>query len=728
MRSVKVPTGKGSTVVVTEFFHHGQITPDGRNVMVVDQRRSPVATRVLQVGPGDWCRVAFETESSQETYEIYYGGEPPAQGTIPAWTVRDGLLLETREFKECNLSQLESVRQAFEASRRIGSGYVETVHHGCNPFALVPGPFLSRYAGTLWIEAAGTYGFVTSSQDCSFLLIDGKVVAEAPGRHGPIRHAKTGARKDVQLKAGAHPFEYYHAAAGPDAMMAAAWAVSPSDAKAPLTPIPSDMFHGGAIGQAPAGPPTMQGEKLMPDYAMSIVGEVPLPENEQTLVEVRFTNTSPSTLTTNSKTLWEFGDGQSSDQASPTHVYLRPGLYTVKLKVTRGGKPFEIANRVAIERPCVTVRDPSKWPKLDDYLPIIQSYDPAKLDPASLLQLVLVNRFKAEQVLAPESAEKPKDKEALKDDAEPREPSPEERQKQKEAQAARETEARKYIAAAVDAGKTALAVEGPIDDGGGLFMEIARMVGPMARDQLGNAQLAGQIWHAASRKVERPEWKAECEVTAADIAVNDLANAKAAKMFLEAAKAHLGQKGDRPLAGRLQRVWGDYCALTGDGANAAKAYREAEAALGSTRNLAQQTAWQGARSRSTEQFLHDGQLERAAEEIRQWQDQFPTARLTGDLTLLYARYWAARGMHEQVVAQADQLLAVNRESAYADQILMLAAESEAKRGRTDRALATLESLVKDYPGSPLVPAAKEKIARIRSGAMGEGKSRGGKAR
>ena len=40
----------------------------------------------------------------------------------------------------------------------------------------------------------------------------------APGRHGPERRALPGNRKEVELSAGRHTFEYYHAASGPSAM------------------------------------------------------------------------------------------------------------------------------------------------------------------------------------------------------------------------------------------------------------------------------------------------------------------------------------------------------------------------------------------------------------------------------------------------------------------------------------------------------------------------------
>src|SRR5574340_1755988 len=98
-RPVSVPGGKSHSIVVTEFYHHGEIAADGRNVVVVARNQQRVPTRILQLGPGDFCRLAFQTVAGSDEYEIYYGGNPPGDAG-PAWTSRDGLLLETRRFKQ----------------------------------------------------------------------------------------------------------------------------------------------------------------------------------------------------------------------------------------------------------------------------------------------------------------------------------------------------------------------------------------------------------------------------------------------------------------------------------------------------------------------------------------------------------------------------------------------------------------------------------------------------
>ena len=271
-------------------------------------------------------------------------------------------------------------------------------------------------------------------------------------------------------------------------------------------------------------------------------------------------------------------------------------------------------------------------------------------------------------------------------------------------------ESDRYLARAVAAGRVAFADDSAAK-GDADLLSLAQLIGPMARFRLGDALAAGQIWRDAANRIAAPESKAECEIAAADVAINDLVKAAAAKPLLEAATKHLGSRSG-PVAAELHRVWGDYYASVGDGKSARKEYLEAERAAGSSKNFVERTAWLGAHARSTEEFLKEKQYVRAIEELRAWQRDFPADKLDGYWTLLFARYWAGRGKYAQAIAQAEQLQAVNPDSPYIDQLLYLAAESEMRRGRKDRALATLHSLLKDYPGSPLVPAAKKQIETL----------------
>jgi len=701
-RSIELAPSADYAVVVTEFLHHGQINAQGTNVLVIGRGQEPVPTDVLQLGPGDFCRLRFQTTPGQRTYEVFYGGDPPSD-PLPRWTATDGLLLETRHFKQCDLDSLDSVRDAFDSSQSYGKDYVENVHHSRNPFSLVPGPFLSCYSGYLH-TAPGKYGFLTSSQDCSFLLIDGKQVVAAPGRHGPMRRAKRGSRHDVPLSAGQHEFEYFHAAAGNDAVMVAAWEVDPKDEKPQPTAIPTEAFRTQAIGRVEAGYPTLSPNRLVPDFQVELAGDVPLPDNPLALIGVRFRDLSAKAVTMGAKVQWDFGDGQTSERLNEDHVYLRPGVYTVRLAVSRGTRIVETVNRVNIDRPALTSQDRDKLHTLDDYLKVVATYDPRKLDAVALRQLVLAYEAKALALEARAEEEKQKAAEqypGLNLDARPTINNP-------------RLDPRPYFTSAVTAGKVAF-LEASVARGDEDLYKLARLIGPMARDRLGQSQLAFDLWQAAAGRIGVDMLKAECEIQAADVAVNDLLDEAAAKRLLDAATARLGRANTGRTVGNLQRIWGDYYAKTGDTVSAVAAYRNAEKILGSEGSYIQRTARRGAHCRSCEAFIRDGQFDRAAAELRLWLGEFPADKIDGYLPLMYARYFAGRRLYAQAIAQAEQLQTVNADSPYVDQLLVLAAECEVKQGRTDRALATLHALVRAYPGSPLVEEAKRTIARLEAG-------------
>ncbi len=83
-------------------------------------------------------------------------------------------------------------------------------------------------------------------------------------------------------------------------------------------------------------------------------------------------------------------------------------------------------------------------------------------------------------------------------------------------------------------------------------------------------------------------------------------------------------------------------------------------------------------------------------------------------------YWAARNKWPQAIALAGDLVAINPDSPYADRLVFLAAECEEKNGRGDRARAAYQSLLTDYPGSPLVAEARKKLTMLTRKQAGAG--------
>lgn len=75
-----------------------------------------------------------------------------------------------------------------------------------NPF----GPseyYIAVYWGNFYAPETGTYGFATDSDDASFLLVDGKLIAEYPGNHAAAGNWSH--KGEIFLQKGVHTITYY---------------------------------------------------------------------------------------------------------------------------------------------------------------------------------------------------------------------------------------------------------------------------------------------------------------------------------------------------------------------------------------------------------------------------------------------------------------------------------------------------------------------------------------
>lgn len=657
-RWIEIPTGTNPfpEIVVCQFFAHGAVPSEPNHVSVYTNGQQ-VPVRVLQNGPGDFCRIAFQTQARQSRYAVYYGGESSAPP--PPWTSNTGLLLETRRWTSCNLLQFASVKRAFEGSERIGSDYVSAVFHRYHPFAPEPGPFLSRYVGSLHVPVTGNVAFFTSSQDASFLLVDGKLVVSWPGAHGPIGRARF--KGQVTLSEGRHRFEYYHAAQGKACCMVASWQLP--GAKQPVL-ISGKDFGNDRVIHLPAANLEHREEAYQPDFQMTILDDLPTPEGDSAMVRVQWRQLSADSLKSNARFQWHFGDGQTSTKANPEHVYLHTGVFQVTLAITRGARTVETTNRVAVHRQYMTSGQQVRTPvSLEDYLKAVSQYDVLQLDGESLVQLV---------------------KAYLRAD-----------QTERAAEAAR-------AAFSSDA-------SGQTDQS---RWELARLIAPLLRYQMNQPKGAGEMWYAASRLVKRHDWRAAALAEAADILIHDLLEPDKAKPLLDQAKA-LVDAGDATTRSLYLRVLGDWYARHGQGDDARRAYRQADQARRLLYNETQRIAWRGAHSRSVEAFLQEGQLDRAREELDRWQRDFPADKLDGYLAWLQMRCWIAMNELPQAIAVAAASLTVSPNSPYADRLAYQIAQCERLQGHTAQAIAALQSFLADYPGSHFTSQARQELEELK---------------
>lgn len=725
----EVDTGGRGTVVVTQFLHHGLINlapkgvdprkaNEGAAVLVTTRAKKPVPFKILQLGPGDYCRIAFETEARTSAYHIYYGipteKSANANVKIPEWTATAGLLFEARRPEGgFDMNNLESVKNAFESSTKpIGADYVENVYHGFNPLTLRREPFLSRYTGVLNVTEGGRYAIVTSSHHCSFLLIDGKEVASHPGRHHRSWDANPELLKHANLTAGKHKFEYYHATADDNTSMLVVWQLNPEAKPTKLTVIPPEAFGGAEIVRVPAGPLSLAGEAGAPDFEFRIMGSVPLPGNDQQMVAVQFMNKTAG-MAARGKYSWSFGDGLTSDDNAPGHIFLKPGLYSVELASQTANHRFTTTNRIEIE-PLHRPLDPKKEPTLDQYLTVIEKYDATKLPAEALLQLIEAYQAKIDRILNP-SAEELAAAEAAMTEGAATEATTERPTRARNRTSPRQVsqeqeEVAKYRRLIAQTVRNAL-VENPDFKGDAAVYKLALMGGEIARDYLADPKLAGQIYTAAAQKLTFGEFSAECFALAADVAL-DMQNKDAAKRFLEQAEKKTSKTGQgRPIS-TFYRVQADYLAETGQAEEARKALTKASETAGSRHQYTEQIALQGSASRSAENFIREKNYDRAIEALRTWQLEYPAAAYDGYITLLFARYWMGREQNELAASLVNRQMMLNPDSAYIDELLLVASDAQLAAGNKDAALAYLNTLIKDLPGSPLIPEAKEKLGKL----------------
>jgi len=498
----------------------------------------------------------------------------------------------------------------------------------------------------------GLHAFFTSSQDCSFLFIDGRLVVAAPGQHGPSWDARF--KGSVNLSAGRHTFEYLHAAAGRETCVVAAW--QPPGGKG-IEVIPASVFGAGDVVEVLPSVPSHRLHGILPDFALESLGEVPLADSDVPMVRVQLLDLSSRPR----KARWDFGDGSSAEAVDPMHVYLRPGLYTIQMTSQDGLKVVTAKNRVQVYRPLIAPDAKKRPDTLRAYLPLLSHFDSTRLGPGSALQLV--------------------------------------RACEQAGQAARAGNIGKAALLSAQAGTDAEAA-----------YALAQEAGQLLRDRLDDPVSAWRIWQTAAGLISRPDARARCELEAAEILLHDLDKRGDAKAALERATAVLRKAGSPALQSRQYLLWGDLQACGAKRAAAREAYEEARLALGKRGSSVEENAWLGAMSRSTEAFLRDGELSRARDELRRWEQEFPECRVEGYWSLLQARYLVARGKFQQAIGVAGNLAIVNPDSPYADRLAFLAAECEEKLGQAERARAAFRAFLTDHPGSPLVADAKRKLA------------------
>jgi len=270
----------------------------------------------------------YVAKGAARQYYVYYGN-PKAQAAAKDWDRKiGGLYLETRNNPGSNAQSWEHMQKLLSGSTvSYGRGARDEINDSHNPFGQGQDDmFLSIYKGEIFCPETGEYGFATDSDDASFLLIDGNVVAQWPGGHVPSQTWENSGT--ISLKRGIHRIEYYHAETYGGQLSKAGWKLPSEKA---FTIIPSRAF----VRELPSRPVRreMYGEVITAHFMCEEKVGLRLNTDRTMFPTVGFTDCSASFYGKPFGHAWDFGDGAFSAEQNPVHEYARTGVYDVTLTV-----------------------------------------------------------------------------------------------------------------------------------------------------------------------------------------------------------------------------------------------------------------------------------------------------------------------------------------------------------------------------------------------------------
>ena len=321
-----------TTVAMVEFPTLGKVNPDGSDIRVIDGEGREVPVQVVAAGLEDRACVFFEALKHGH-YQLYFGN-PNAKAAPLLKPLEAGLVLESREFVESNVNTWKETQDVIAKSPNVtGRWWSPSTTMSFNPL----GPMdhaICTFTGYIRCPADGTYTFATNSVDASFVLINDKVIAEWPGWHGPGGGEHATHQGKLELRAGAHRFQYVTAFRG--------WGACTVGWQRPGDPtiihMNAESFVGTLITKISAVEGVSGSEA---DFQWTYDDDLAMEGRRVTSVKFEPISTAKSCK-------WDFGDGNSAEAPAPLHVYLEPGVYTVTLDAD--GKKTTQKARIQPER------------------------------------------------------------------------------------------------------------------------------------------------------------------------------------------------------------------------------------------------------------------------------------------------------------------------------------------------------------------------------------------
>lgn len=635
-KGVHNPFGK-SDVLAVDFLTTGFARPDGSDIRVLAAGSSrPVNSAVMTMGPGDRARVAVRMIRGVREYTVLYGG--PKHPRPSRWEPQVGLLLETRGFNGGEVKTLGQMRALVKKSGpRQGIWFVPRIFQGSNLF----GPsdrYVSIYRGLLDVQKGGTYQFATTSDDASYFLVDGEVVSSKRrwGR-GPANARFAG--KQVTLTPGAHKVEYLHVEGRDSQFCVGAW--KPPGQK--FRVIPPRAFPG--VFRAEQTGLVITGSPLPIDLAHQASGELIYEEHH--LYKVSFKDATPDKMSRAWSPRWDFGDGTTSDERHPQHVYFKPGEHTVTFALTRGRAEAKVRQKIVVGQDWEH-QGTRREDTAARYYELAKGQDFRRMHtgPLDAAFEFFVTLGKNEEIMKTAQVLFRRDEEPAK----------------------------------------------------GKVYRYAVHLGERLRDQAGKPDEALAVFREAVKRLADDVKKARIIRRIGDTLLFVRHEPKKALAEYEVVLDRYGKLKDNVV--RLARIrQGDAYKELGEHDKALAAYKKAERMMTYERPYAVNSVRRGAFAQMIEAYARNKQFDEAQKWLDIWGWEHPADRIAGHWSLVAARVARARGDTGGAIREALACANANRTGRRADELLLVAGRLYADEGRGDEAAKIARRIQKEYPES-----------------------------
>ena len=335
----------GHELATAEFYTAGHMADGGADIRVTSQDDKILPSHVLMAGPGDFVRLVFALLPGQTKYFVYFGDQnppPPPEGTGDVQHLC-GLLFQMKSWEGGqSFRSAEDCYLAWDSSTdMIGQTMIDQPFFGLEPFGPHP-RCVCKTSGSLVVPIDGDYEFAGNAIDRAGLYIDGRSVLFIPNAPGNIRNNAI-----VYLTRGRHEFDLYSVYFGDHGAFTVGWRRPDMD-KVEVMPRPPFGF----LAHARPGQLEEINHSLVADFDAQNLAEC-IVQGDYSL-RYQFTAFMPDS--SNVKFDWDFGDGVTASGKEIQHVFLTPGVYSVRVRISIFNNTDTQTTRLDVDR---------DWPHAD---------------------------------------------------------------------------------------------------------------------------------------------------------------------------------------------------------------------------------------------------------------------------------------------------------------------------------------------------------------------------